>query len=324
LFLYYGTYIEMKKIINTLIATFMLLCGTAYAKDYTLIILATPGSTPDFVARTIQTKYNELTGNNLIIDYAPGADGIIAVRKFKESKKGLLLVSSTVAVLNPFLKENLEYTVQDFDWVGLVAWHPQVWYANADSGITDLASLKKYVKNNPRVAVGGDSVFNFVNATALFSAWGVEDKADYIRYKGSPEALTGTIAGSHPLGITAPGPTVIGAHQAGKVKIFAISERQPVKMGDFVVPPVDATGNIYTLSGFSAVAANTAWPDQAELKKLKQDLWAAIRHPDTQEKLVKNGLVSNPVPGDKMPALVKKQQEDFSKHAPAIKKQIAR
>lgn len=314
----------MKNFIKSLVISVLVLCSTAYAKEYTLIITATPGSTPDFVARSVQAKYNETTGNNLVIEYAPGADGIIAVNKFKANKKSLFLVSSTVAVLNPYLRENLEYSVQDFDWVGLVAWHPQIWYATAESGITDLASLKKYTRDNPRVLVGGDSVFNFVNASALFSAWGVADKAEYVRYKGSPEALTGTMSGNHPLGITAPGPTVIAAHQSGKVKIFAISERQPVAMGDFVVPPVDATGNIYTLSGFSAIAANTAWPDQQELKKLKQDLWAAIGHPDTQQKLVKNGLVSNPVPGNQMPALVKKQQEDFSKQVGAIKKHIAR
>jgi tripartite-type tricarboxylate transporter receptor subunit TctC len=317
----------MKNLIKTLALSLMLSFGSvnlAVAKEYKLIILASPGSTPDFVARTVQSTYNKMTGNTLVIEYAPGADGIIAMRKFKETPQSLLLGSSTISVLNPFLRENLEYTEQDFDWVGLVAWHPQVWYANADSGIKDMASLKKYVQSNPRILVGGDSVFNFVNATALFTAWRVEHKAEYIRYKGSPEALTGTIAGNHPLGITAPGPSVIAAQQAGKINVFAISERQPIKMGDIVVPPVDSTGNIYTLSGFSAIAINPRWPDQEEVKQLKRDLWLAIQHPDTQEKLVKNGLVSNPVEGNKMPALVKKQKEDFGRHVNAIKKHVVR
>ena len=312
----------MKKIIAFIL---ILLSNVAIAagKEYTLIVPGAPGSGPDFVARTVQATYQRLTGNVLVIENITGGDTIPAINRFKSNNRSLFLGAAAPTVINPLIRDDLPYTDADFNWIGRTSVHPQVWYASKKSGITDMTSLKKYIQAHEITEIAGDSIFNFVNAKGVFDAYNSSKKSLYVRYKGSPDAIMAVSSGLIPVGITAPNPSLIAAEQSGKIKIFATSTQQPLKVGDNLVMPVDASGKIYTLTGWNALAINPQWPDRKEAQELKHDLWIAIIHLDTQDKIAKQGLVSDPLSGDHMLEYIKQSRKSFEKHKD-IAKDIAK
>ena len=90
-----------------LLAFAFTLSSASWGTEYTLIVPNGPGSGVDTVARAVQKTYQMLTGNTLVIDYAPGADTLIAVDRFKKNPRSLLIGTSTMLSVNPVFKNNI-------------------------------------------------------------------------------------------------------------------------------------------------------------------------------------------------------------------------
>jgi tripartite-type tricarboxylate transporter receptor subunit TctC len=293
-------------IIRLLFSLCLLFSAPAWSAEYVLIVPNGPGSGVDAVARAIQKNYQKITGNNLIIEYATGADTYIAVEKFKKNPRSLLIGTSTMLSVNPVFKTNVPYQDLDFDHIGGIASHPQVIYVNSNTGVTDIASLKTWLKRQNTINVGGDSLVNFVNTASFFKSIGVEKHATWVRYKSAGDTLIGTLAGTQPIGISAPNSAMAGHHRSGKIRIIASSESHPINVDGIAVPPIP---DVFTFSGWTSMIIHPQWPDSEEAAQLRKDLWRSLIHPDTRATIDQFGLVSKPIPGADMPAVIKKQRQ---------------
>ena len=308
----------MKKLLLTL-----LLCSVVSvvsAAEYKFIVPNTPGSAPDYIARLVQKSYQRNTKNTLVIENLPGADSIIGINKFKQDPKSIIIIPSGPMVIIPTLAGNTgPWVDSDFDWAGLVSFHPQVWFANKKSGIVDFASLKKYIETHDRTEIGADFIVGIVNATAFFEEQNIIDKLLIVRYKAAPDTVMSVMNETTPLGIGNSSPALLGAIETGKIRPIVASGNLPVQIGKFTVPPLDATGKIYTLSGWQAIAINKKFQYSTEADQLKRDLWAAINDPETRQQIRKLGLISDPVPGDKLLPMIEKQRKNFAQHSDSVK-----
>ena len=174
--------------------------GQSYpSKPVHIVVPFTAGSATDILARTFGQKLSELWGQPVIIDNRPGAGGSIgAAFVAKAPADGYtLLVHSAAHAYNPSIYTNLPFdTEKDFVEVVPLAGQPNVLVVTPSAGVKSVAELVALARQKPgqlNYASAGTGSGTHINAEKFKLAAGID--ALHIPYKGTPEALTDTMAG---------------------------------------------------------------------------------------------------------------------------------
>lgn len=164
-----------------------------------LVVPFTAGSGTDVIARTVADKLGPQLGQQIVVENRPGAGGTLgAALVAKAPADGYtLLVHSSAHVVNPALYPKLGYdTLKDFDGVTPLASLPNVLVTSPASGFKDVAELMAKVRSRPdrySYASAGNGSATHMNAERFRLAAGLQ--ALHVPFRGTPEALTETIAG---------------------------------------------------------------------------------------------------------------------------------
>jgi tripartite-type tricarboxylate transporter receptor subunit TctC len=169
------------------------------AKAVRVVVPFTAGSATDILARVYGQKLQELWGQTVIVENRPGAggtlgEGIVA----KSAPDGYtLLVTSAAFAYNPAIYPSPGYsTEKDFVEVAPMAAQPNVLVVAPSLGVKSTAELIKLAKDKPgqlNFASAGIGSGTHLNAEGFKYAAGLD--VVHVPYKGTPEALTDTIAG---------------------------------------------------------------------------------------------------------------------------------
>jgi len=164
-----------------------------------LVVPFTPGSGTDVMARVLAEKLGPALGQQVVVENRPGAGGTVgAAQVAKAPADGYtLLVHSSGHVVNPALYPRLAYdTLKDFEGVTPLASLPNVLVVSPAKGYKDVADLVAKVKARPDTAFyasAGNGSATHMNAEQFRVSAGL--KAQHVPFKGTPEAITDTIAG---------------------------------------------------------------------------------------------------------------------------------
>jgi tripartite-type tricarboxylate transporter receptor subunit TctC len=168
-------------------------------KPVHVVVPFTAGSATDILARTYGQKLSEMWGQPVVVDNRPGAGGTIgAAVVAKAAPDGYtLLVHSAAQAYNPSIYTNLAYdTAKDFIDIVPLGGQPNVLVLAPASGIKSVAELIAQAKQKPgqlNFGSAGTGSGTHINAEKFKLAAGID--VVHIPYKGTPEALTDTIAG---------------------------------------------------------------------------------------------------------------------------------
>src|SRR3989475_1562422 len=168
-------------------------------KPVHVIVPFTAGSATDILARTIGQKLAESWGQPVVVDNRPGAGGTIGAGVVAKSPADgyTLLVHSAAHAYNPSIYPTLPYdTVKDFVEVVPLAGQPNVLVVSPSAGIKSVGELIAMAKQKPgqlNFSSAGTGSGTHINAEKFKLAAGID--VVHIPYKGTPEALTDTIAG---------------------------------------------------------------------------------------------------------------------------------
>jgi len=168
-------------------------------KPVHVVVPFTAGSATDILARTYGQKLSEMWGQPIVVDNRPGAGGTIgAAVVAKAAPDGYtLLVHSAAQAYNPSIYPSLPYdTVKDFVDVVPLGGQPNVLVVAPSAGIKSVAELIAQAKQKPgqlNFGSAGTGSGTHINAEKFKLAAGID--VVHIPYKGTPEALTDTIAG---------------------------------------------------------------------------------------------------------------------------------
>jgi tripartite-type tricarboxylate transporter receptor subunit TctC len=180
--------------------------GSAYsqvawpkAQTIRFIVPFTPGSGTDVIARLIANRLGDALETSIFVENKPGAGGTIgaAIVAKAEPNGYTFLITSSGHVVNPSLYSSLPYdTLKDFSGVTSLVELPNVMVTSPDAGyvsVKDLIIKAQAAPGTKNYASAGNGSATHMNAEKFKME--AKINANHIPYKGTPDAITDTIAG---------------------------------------------------------------------------------------------------------------------------------
>ena len=183
----------------------MIACSSlAFAQGYPnkavkILVPFTAGSATDILARTYGQRLSEMWKEPVVVENHPGAGGTIGAGLVaKAAPDGYtLLVNSAAQAYNSSIYSSLPYdTGKDFIDIIPLGGQPNVLVVAPASGIKTVAELIAQAKAKPgqlNFGSAGQGSGTHINAEKFKLAAGID--VVHIPYKGTPEALSDTMAG---------------------------------------------------------------------------------------------------------------------------------
>lgn len=266
-----------------------LLLTAAQAQDFPsrairFVVPFPPGSGTDTSARYFAKKLTEATGQTVVVDNKPGANGFIAVRAvLSASADGytVFVGSNSTLAVNAALFKTLPYDPQaDLAPLTMMMRSPALIIVPGQTGVKTLDELIAEARSKP-----GQLNFGAGSAGYQLMAESFNDMAKlntvHVPFKGASEAVTAVSAGTVQFAFA----EMTSAQElvkSGKLRALAVaSERRVPSLN--TVPTTTEAG----LPGFTAytwVAAMVhAKTPKAETDKLANLMTAIERLPETRE-----------------------------------------
>jgi len=272
--------------------------GQAYPnRPVKLLVPFTAGSATDILARTYGQKLSEIWKQPVVVENHPGAGGTIGAGLGAKSQPDgyTLLVHSAAQAYNPSIYSSLPYdTNKDFIDVAALGGQPNVLVVSPNSGIKTVADLIAQAKAKPgqlNFASAGQGSGTHINAEKFKLAAGVD--IVHVPYKGTPEALTDTMAGRVTFYFS-PISAALPFVREGKLTALAVStaKRSSVLPNVPTLAESGVPGFDYTL--WVGLFAPAGTPNEV-VDKIFRDVRAASESAEVKERMATLGAEPMPM-----------------------------
>lgn len=242
-----------------------------------------PGSGTDTSARYYGRKLSELTGQTVVVDNKPGANGFIAVKQALAAPADgytVFIGSNSTLAVNVALFKALPYDpVADFAPLSMLMRSPAMLVVAGNAPYKDLGEFLADAKSKP-------GKLNFGAGSAGYQLMGelLNDAAKlqtvHIPFKGASEAITAVASGTVEYAFA----EVTAAQEltkAGRLKALAVASNQRVSVAPQV--PTAAEAGLPGFEAYTWVAAMvSAKTPAAETAKLAQLMTKIANMPQTR------------------------------------------
>lgn len=224
--------------VKAAIATILLLLTSAVSsqdfpnKPIRLIDAGAPSASTSAVSRAIAQKFQEVSGQPLVVEYRPGAGTNLAgemVAKAVPDGYTVLLSTSSLAI-NPNLYRNMPFDpIKDLAPIILLTRTPNVFAVHPSLPVRSVKELIEYARARPgqlNYASAGNGTTNHM-AMELLKTMAKVDIV-HVPYKGGGEAVSGIIGG-HVQMMFSPASNLVQHDKTGKVRIIAIGSSKRVE-----------------------------------------------------------------------------------------------
>ena len=261
-----------------------------------IVVPISPGSATDVLVRAVAERMQVRLGQTVVIENRAGAGTTIGAAQVAKAEPDgyTILANSNAHTVNPFLYRSLPYdSASDFVGIATLGSLPNILVVSPQSPINSVAELLAAAKQKPgklNYASAGVGSGTHMNAEKFRIASGLS--AEHIAFKGTPEAVTETMAGRVDW-FFAPGVSVMGAVKDRKLKALAVGSKERSS----VLPDLPTTeeagvpNSAYTL--WIGLFAPARTPP-AIVARLNQEVQAALATPEVKERFAKLG--ADPLP----------------------------
>ncbi len=285
------------------------------ARPVRLIVGFPPGGGIDFTARALQAGLEAALGQPLVIDYKPGAGGVLAATELTRAAPDgytLLVANTGPFAIAPYLQTRMPYDpVKQFTYVGQIAEAGYIAATRADHPARDLKQFIDWARANAgkaNFASGGIGASTHLNGELLNSVAGLD--LLHVPYKGSAPAVTDLIGGQTHLLIDA-GTVLLPQIKGGKLKALAVTgtKRDP-NLPD--VPTVRELGLAgMEALGFQGLVGPAGLPADV-VTRLSNDLRKALASAEVKARFASAGSEVQPRGPAEFSAYVKAEAEKWS------------
>lgn len=284
-----------------------------------LVVTFPPGGSTDITARILQPRLAERVGRNVIVENRPGAASQVGTQFVAKAAPdgNTLLVCFDTHAINPIAKKNLPYdTFKDFVGVSLAVRFPLVIGAHPSVPGRNLKEFLEAARKETgkySYASTGLGSMNHLVAEDLKRQAGADIL--HVPFGGGGPAVQAVLGGTVSFTLLSYA-ALKGGIAGGKVKPLAVTGTK--RLADLPdVPTVAESGfpgfEAYSWIGVFAPAATPA----ATVKKLTEDLQAALQHADVSKKLTDAGFEVIASDG---PALDRYAREQYQRWGDFVKR----
>ena len=282
------------------------------SKPVHVIVPFSPGGGVDVQARLISQKLTELWGQPVVIDYKPGASGMLGTDFVAKAPPDGYTAEFVITshVLNPVLHANIPFdTVKDLSGVTMTAVSRLVLTATNSLEANTVAELIALAKRNPgkltyatpgvgtSMHFAGELLKNMTNIDIV-----------HVPYKSSGPAYPDVIGGRVSLQFdTMQGS--MGNIKQGKVKPIALtSERRSPAAPQ--IPAVSETVPGYSVMAIAGVVVPSATPRDI-VRKMSADINRVLQSPDLMERMDKLGMEPSGTTPEQFDAFIRSEIEKW-------------
>jgi len=252
---------------------------------------AAPGGNSDIIFRLIQPKMNEVLGHPIVMDYRPGAGGIVGIdltTKAVPDGYTTALVAASFQ-FNPAVRAKLSYdALKDFTYLGLIVDLPGGLVVHPSMPARTVKELLAIAKAKPgeiHYSTSGAGGVGHLAMELLGSMAGV--KMTHVPYKGAGPSVI-DLVGGHVQATFVSVPLIMGHVQSGRLRMLA---QGGAKRSEALpnVPTVQEAGvpGFVVSSGFNFLGP--AGIPRAIAERLNNALVQAVRDPANRKQLVAQG-----------------------------------
>jgi tripartite-type tricarboxylate transporter receptor subunit TctC len=294
------------------------------SKTIHIVVTVSAGGSIDTIARSIGEALSQKTGQPVVIENKPGANGNIAaaaVARAAPDGYTLMVTGGSTLNLNPFLYASLPFDpVKSFAPVSLTARTNFILVVNPKLGVDTVEAFVALAKSKPRTlnygSAGSGSLIQI--ATELFNTVaGVE--TNHVPYKGLAPAVNDLLAGQ--IDFMFDSATTMNHIQAGRLKALAVigPNRLPA------LPQIETLAEhgikgVEVASGWHAMFAPAGTPRDV-IDRLNATLQPILATSEIKERIVALGAEpASSTPDD----LAKILATDLERLEPIVKRTGAR
>jgi len=261
--------------------------ATAYpVRPVRVIVMSTPSSGPDILARLLNPKFADAFGQQLVIDNRAGASGIIGAEigaKAAPDGHTLTLATSQVVIVS-VMYDKLPFDLhKDFSPITLLGSTPFIMVVNPSvpaANIKEFVALLKSKPDQMRYGSGGSGSPPHLAAERFKSMTGTA--IQHVPYKGVAPALTDTISGQLQMTISVV-PMIMPHIKSGKVRALGVTSLARTSLAP-ELPTVAESIPGYEVTGWYGLLAPAKTPTPI-ITRLNSELVKAMKSPDIQEKM---------------------------------------
>lgn len=258
------------------VAMLVLSQGRANAETYpsnkiTLIVAFAAGGVADTLARLIGQGVSERLHQSVVVENRGGAGGNIAAAVVARAAPDgyTLLVTTTALAINETLRENKQFSANDFKTVAIVASSPESLLTSPDNPAKNLAEFIKSAKASGKTITFGSAGVgsgSHVQAEYFFKEI-AKIPATHVPFQGGAPAMNATLGNQIDLLATTLGGGGAAQVAAGKIRGLGLASEKRVA----VVPDVPT----YAEQGFPGFTA-ASWVGVFAPAKIDPQIVAAL------------------------------------------------
>jgi tripartite-type tricarboxylate transporter receptor subunit TctC len=257
-----------------------------------LIVGFTPGSAADITARAFSNGAEGILGQNIIVEYKPGAGSKVAAEYVAHAAAdGYTLFLTTVSIVtDQAMKPDPAFNpLKDLSPIALLTSSPLVLVVSPQSNLHSVAELIALAKSKPgNVLCATSGAGSLTDMTAELFARRARIELVRVPYPGSPQAVNDLIAGRATM-FFSPASTVIGQIAAGKLIALATAATKRASLLPDVPSMAEAGMPDFDTSLWFGLSAPARTPQMA-IDKVAKAAEAAMHGPQAIAMLNKQGF----------------------------------
>jgi tripartite-type tricarboxylate transporter receptor subunit TctC len=273
----------MKKFI---VASLFFVASIALAqKDLPFIVHVGPGSASDVIARTIGKELEKTINPTVVMQNAPGAEGLVALSRLANQHHPALFSSGSSLHVFSHVVNNTD--VSSLKLLGTVATGATLWYTHPNSKIKNAKDLVDAFKQNQSIRIGSDTLSGRINSITLKDHYRATEIID-VPYKTSSQVAIDVAAGNIEVGLNVLNPGIQALIDSGKLIPLAVTTPTSTKINGIDVPSLTRYTPAPQFVAAWILSTNHSHPVSREIQLALDN---AIKSPEVAKVVTSLGLV---------------------------------
>lgn len=282
------------------------------ARQIELVVPYGPGGTGDLIARVLGPKLEASLHVPVVIVNRAGANGGIGAASAARAQADgytLLLGYTNEMAIAPELAKDLPYRLASFEPVAFAGRTPLVLVGGPHLAANSLQELIAAMRSGGRryTFAGGTGSPPHFTGEMFKRATGAE--LDHVFYKGSAQGVNDVLGGHVDLYFSGL-PAARALIDGGKLKAYAVTGAQRSPALPQVPTMAEAGLPGFELYGWFALFAPAGLSPEI-IERLRQETNAALDAADARQKLINEGVETNPIPPDALKAFLAAEAEKY-------------